>query len=83
MFSGIMLFYLLGGYSLCVTPEQFEELKKRNVFEGINLTYRLQGGNYIIKLTTEDYDSFLNNKKVAGPMTSMQYNASISSGSCI
>lgn len=69
-----------GGYSLCLTAEQYEELQKYNVFAGINITYTMQNGNYVIKLTNAEYQIYLKNRQIAGPITSMQYNITMASG---
>ena len=69
-----------GGYSLCLTAEQYEELQKYSVFAGINITYTMQNGNYVIKLTNAEYQIYLKNRQIAGPITSMQYNITMASG---
>ena len=69
-----------GGYSLCLTTEQYEELLKYNVFAGINITYTMQNGNYVIRMTNDEYQIYLKNRQVAGPITSMQYNITMASG---
>ena len=66
-----------GGYSLVLTVEQFEELNKHNVFAGIDVSYFMQDGNYVIKLTQEQYDIYQKNRHVAPPMTTMQYNITL------
>ena len=65
---------------MVLTTEQYEELTKHNVFAGINITYTMRDGNYIIKLTNEEYEIYLKNRRVAGPMTSMQYNITMAAG---
>ena len=68
------------GYELVLPAEQFEELKKHNVFAGMDINYTMRDGNYIVKLTDAEYGIYLKNKKVAGPLTSMQYNITMAAG---